>query len=615
MPEVRESEASFRIANAAVTKLLDAGVHLAVEGIEIDASEKEAARFRKGHPARDGLPYEIESDCTVKHGINKAQSPVYPPMWRTTSKTKSATNLVQTLALKGLSYSYRALILDLGPLFLSIQWLTHTSVQMYPRSVYESTIKLVNKNLRKARVGMAFVFKDHVFAFLSSDLVFQPTWATSRAALPPPPSDFYSANWDFLDSLANWIRSRPNCDRNSLACDVIRSTRDVFLGIGVYTVNELFFLAGLSLLLTEAEVFSNPSRTARFAAAYLQYLHRSRTGLSDLLRPAMKDGYLAPTVQQRMRYLDWLHVYAKDQTKLPTRMAVLVDDYTDQLEDLSGLQMWFRYDMGTLYDVFEPTYVTEALSLPHNLGHLIFGHETWVELGGRLSDGSDALTSLFSDEGLLDSPTFLRPDHYSPLFLPPTDMNAYTRPRRYIHAYRARKQMWSITPFPLNSQGRSEIEDAVAICKVEGKSSGAGMITEVKGEARCRTLFSYIVQQTRMVAIGPLEYCGNAHQVHIGSSTVIAPCFGDPTLPEYFAIRDLKTRILAPVLPGSRRPALSATEEAELDTQLAEYSKAVLRKRARDGEGDENQPLGDVPAKPKRSRLSADKRLALMTVN
>ncbi|KAJ7302580.1 hypothetical protein DFH08DRAFT_826462 [Mycena albidolilacea] len=432
--------------------------------------------------------------------------------------------------------------------------------------------------LRKARVGMAFVFKDHVFAFLSSDLVFQPTWATSRAALPPPPSDFYSANWDFLDCLANWIRSRPNCDRNGLACDVIRSTRDVFLGIG------------LSLLLTEAEVFSNPSRTAR-----------------DLLRPAMKDGYLAPTVQQRMRYLDWLHVYAKDQTKLPARMAVLVDDYTDQLEDLSGLQMWFRYDMGTLYDVFEPTYVTEALSLPHNLGHLIFGHETWVELGGRLSDGSDALTSLFSDEGrlsqsfsylrsqpiflagLLDSPTFLRPDHYSPLFLPPADMNAYICPRRYIHGS--------------------------TICKVEGKSSGAGMITEVKGEARRRTLFSYIVQQTRMVAIGPLEYCGNAHQVHIGSSTVIAPCFGDPTLPEYFAIRDLKTRILAPVLPGSRRPALSATEEAELDTQLAEYSKAVLRKRARDGEGDENQPLGDVPAKPKRSRLSADKRLALMTVN
>ncbi|KAJ7726738.1 hypothetical protein B0H14DRAFT_3519017 [Mycena olivaceomarginata] len=445
MPEVMKAKRLFE-SPMLQSPNYDAGVHLAVEGIEIDASEKEAARFRKGHPARDGLPYEIESDCTVKRGINKAQSPVYPPMWRTTSKTKSATNLLQTLALKGLSYSYRALILDLGPLFLSIQWLTHTSVQMYPRSVYESTIKLVNTRmwLRKARVGMAFVFKDHVFAFLSLDLVFQPTWATSRAALPPPPSDFYSANWDFLDSLANWIRSRPNCDRNGLACDVIRSTRDVFLGIG------------LSLLLTDVEVFSNPSRTARFAAAYLQYLHRSRTGLSDLLRPAMKDWYLAPTVQQRMRYLDWLHVYAKDQTKLPARMAVLVDDYTDQLEDLSGLQMWFRYDMGTLYDVFEPTYVTEALSLPHNLGQLVFGHETWAQ---------------------------------------------------------SELQLFAISA---NLPWR----DAVAICKVEGKSSGAGMITEVKGKARRHTLFSYIVQQTRMVAIGPLEYCGNAHQVHIGSSTV-----------------------------------------------------------------------------------------------
>lgn len=38
--------------------------------------------------------------------------------------------------------------------------------------------------------------------------------------------------------------SRLDNDRNGLACEVIRAASDVFLGIGVYTVIEIFFLAG-----------------------------------------------------------------------------------------------------------------------------------------------------------------------------------------------------------------------------------------------------------------------------------------------------------------------------------------------------------------------------------
>jgi hypothetical protein len=43
--------------------------------------------------------------------------------------------------------------------------------------------------------------------------------------------------------------------------------------------------------------------------------------------PALKDGQLAPTECQRLGYINWLHVYAKDQTKIPVRMAELVDYY------------------------------------------------------------------------------------------------------------------------------------------------------------------------------------------------------------------------------------------------------------------------------------------------
>ena len=50
----------------------------------------------------------------------------------------------------------------------------------------------------------------------------------------------------FLDNLAKWIKKRKSSrsSRNRLAIFVIRETREVWLGVGVYTICELFFLAG-----------------------------------------------------------------------------------------------------------------------------------------------------------------------------------------------------------------------------------------------------------------------------------------------------------------------------------------------------------------------------------
>ncbi|KAJ6517339.1 hypothetical protein C8R47DRAFT_1312853, partial [Mycena vitilis] len=223
------------------------------------------------------------------------------------------------------------------------------------------------------------------------------------------------------------------------------------------TVIEIFFLAGLSPLLTEEEVFSNPSRTARFCAGYLQFQDKSLKDLSGLLRPAMHSGYLAPTTSQRLKYIDWLHVYAKDRSRIPLRMAKLVDDYIKRVEELSSLPTWTRYETDCLYDVFEPSLVPAALSLPHNLGHLIYGQELWAELGGAVSDGQDELTRFFHQQGTLGSRTFLRPDHYVPLVLKKADICSQSLPRRHVYTYRHDKQIWSITPFPENSQGRSHI--------------------------------------------------------------------------------------------------------------------------------------------------------------
>ncbi|KAJ7780660.1 hypothetical protein DFH07DRAFT_765176 [Mycena maculata] len=131
MPESRESEASYLIAAARGTELIEQEVDLRLEKIEINATEKEEKRFNKAHPAKSGLPYAINSTCTVKRGTNKAQSYIYPEMWHTSGKKKSKHSLTE-LALESISYTHQALILDMGPLFLMIQWMTHTSAQWYP---------------------------------------------------------------------------------------------------------------------------------------------------------------------------------------------------------------------------------------------------------------------------------------------------------------------------------------------------------------------------------------------------------------------------------------------------------------------------------------------------
>ncbi|KAJ7752982.1 hypothetical protein B0H16DRAFT_1836159 [Mycena metata] len=525
MPETRESEASYIIVSEGLTTILEKDGPLVLEKLELDASEKEQKRFPKDHPANQGLPYAIDSKCTVKRGTNKAQGYVYPEMWRTPGK-QQPKDLLPTLALQGISYTHRALILNLGPLFLMIQWMTHTSAQLFSRTGWESTVKVTDKKVRKFKVGLALVFKDYVLAFLTHDLAFQPTWRKLRSELPPPPDDFYSVNWAFIPTLATWIRSRQTTERNGLACDAIRAANDVFLGIGVYTVVGLFFL---------------------------QYLHRSRTGLRALLRPAMKDGFLAPTKNQRLKYIDWLYVYAKDRARLPSRMATLVDDYVATVEELSSLPHWIRADTTSLHDVLEPSLISTALSLEHNLGHLIFGDVLWVQLGGVVSRTPDKLSLLFQSQGVVQ-PTFLKPNHYNPLFLDANELTSQSLPRRTIYAYRDVKQMWSITPFPGNSQGIQDIKDTTFPYRIEG-------------DERKHMLFSYIIEKTRRVAIGPLEYCGNAHRVSIGAPTVVVPCYGDPTLPEFYAVRDLKGRALPPPVPGARRQGMDSTTSKEFDYQ------------------------------------------------
>jgi len=116
--------------------------------------------------------------------------------------------------------------------------------------------------------------------------------------------DVYQDYPDFLAAVAQWIHERrypPNSKskskgarkRRGLACEVIRAASNVWVGVGVYTVCEIFYLAGmdflsiclslfmllgigLSPLLLEYEVFDCASRTARLCEAFWAFADASQ---------------------------------------------------------------------------------------------------------------------------------------------------------------------------------------------------------------------------------------------------------------------------------------------------------------------------------------------------
>jgi hypothetical protein len=67
--------------------------------------------------------------------------------------------------------------------------------------------------------------------------------------------DVFENFGDFLGALVAWIKGRRRSQalRTSLASEVIRNeegARKVWVGVGVYTVCEIFFLAGVWFLIT-----------------------------------------------------------------------------------------------------------------------------------------------------------------------------------------------------------------------------------------------------------------------------------------------------------------------------------------------------------------------------
>ncbi|KAL0564639.1 hypothetical protein V5O48_017402, partial [Marasmius crinis-equi] len=83
--------------------------------------------------------------------------------------------------------------------------------------------------------------------------------------------------------------------------------------------------------------------------------------------------------------------------------------------------------------------------------------------------------------------------------------------------------------------------EIIGVVEADG-NRGHRPVTCVTGQARKASLFTEIAGKgTTGVAIGPLEYCGNAiHIMGPGGKEIISPCREDPMLNNYIIKRTVR---------------------------------------------------------------------------
>ncbi|KAK7007222.1 hypothetical protein R3P38DRAFT_2793079 [Favolaschia claudopus] len=219
----------------------------------------------------------------------------------------------------------------------------------------------------------------------------QPTWAESRAELPAAAADFCTLNWDFSSLLVNLMLGRLVLDRTGLACKVIRAANDVFFGIGVYTVIETFFLAGLSPFLTEAELFDCPSRVARFHAGYIaRMINFSKTAGKQKFARASEGSDPAGRYKTRSKsahytrsgtplyfFSDWESSDSKSRSS--TSQSNGYDSEEDE-EEASVFEYEANHGIGAVLKFPQPTAIANTISVIYHPAKNADMPQDWPDL-------------------------------------------------------------------------------------------------------------------------------------------------------------------------------------------------------------------------------------------
>ncbi|KAG7094234.1 hypothetical protein E1B28_007840 [Marasmius oreades] len=208
-------------------------------------------------------------------------------------------------------------------LYLAVQPLLHTCVNVFPNAVWDTTVRNANRKCkynhdgqigRRFKIGLAVHLGEYIIAFCSYDNLFGVQWSTNvipdavpiQDALNPCNTVLPHINLDgtalgseevydtFLGSVAEWATKRLKSRSDDYLVTALRTAEGPFLGLGVYTSTEILWYAGLSPWLRLKEVLHNPSRLARLCEACYTFMMKSH------------------------QYNRWVHVKEMDDTNIST---------------------------------------------------------------------------------------------------------------------------------------------------------------------------------------------------------------------------------------------------------------------------------------------------------
>ncbi|EPQ50513.1 hypothetical protein GLOTRDRAFT_133883 [Gloeophyllum trabeum ATCC 11539] len=510
MPEAREARAQQMYGKMIMEAFIGRAYNCTLINIWADATDAEQteAEDNPSHAnksARRGKVFVLDETCTSQRGQNNNQTPLIPNNWTPKLNSKFQLNGSESISSAG-----KTVIIDFGHDVLSIAPLLHTSLQCYSSQTWYSSVVPVKKKGR-AKIGIAFEFANFVLAFCSLDLCFQPQWQSQELAPRDIPPDVYDKWEDFLKFVVaeyqHLLTNMAFGDGSIL--NHFQGSIWSRAGAGEYSWLEILAYAAIHPNLTVGEVIRSPSRLARLCAAFYMFIHQIAHDDGVELRCLHpKTMTMAPTVEQRLKYKNMLLVQGKRRLLCTNQQAELIDKYYETLQKLRSQEQCWPRETAKLYDCFEPNLIRAVLTRETcNLGALIFGQSEWKQLGGRTQKEVDPLTQMYRRHAPLSLArrTFLPQGYYESLFVEP-------RPRRFqpVFVYRyTDRNVWTFYRFfPTNSVARS------------GKPRFSGDYTEYTGDEMRNLLFETIVRRDNTnVALGPLEYCGNAVVVRLGGQS------------------------------------------------------------------------------------------------
>ncbi|KAK7057079.1 hypothetical protein R3P38DRAFT_3544272 [Favolaschia claudopus] len=528
---------------------------LLVKNLWADATIAESTDHPEGSRAALGHVYPLESTCTALRGSSDAQTPLYPPPFATKlddPKDPPIPIIKRGLTLVEVETHPRNVILRFKDnvskdCWCQVQLLKHTVAQAFSKKDWDEAVCKVNRADRGFKVGLAFEFEDYVLAFLTLDLLIQPPLASQP--------DVYLNFPQFLDDLVKWITKRrgQQTDRSGNAMTAVRTSTEIFAGAGVYTIPELWHMAG--------------RWSKRFLVGFV----------------------ICVSEEDRLLYSDRLNVHGKDRSYVSARFQELLSDLELCFEWHADDPLWVRQcdEIAGPFDVFEPELIRHALEIEDmNLGTLIFGADHWAYLCADAGLPAACVSSwnpLAHYYSTLSHGVFVAEHGQVYLFVPSSSQR---KPLQAFHPhtqlYRlAKADIWSVIPaFPDNSapiprrrpllnprEPKPEVESSSpppipAKPPPPAKRGKPRAPRQTKSKPKPKpkqtkpqpkrsppkpkplaplipkpTPIEHFDFYTQEYTVGPLDYCGMARRIKGRGEDVILYCQCDPRVTEFYLRR------------------------------------------------------------------------------